>query len=57
VPCRDIGVPQEFQDHASRSQVLAAVGLTDANVARQITGWIAALGSSVNESEVSQQLD
>ncbi|CAN5394039.1 1-deoxy-D-xylulose-5-phosphate synthase [soil metagenome] len=57
VPCRDIGVPQEFQEHASRSQVLAAVGLTDANVARQITGWIAALGSSVTDAEVSNRLD
>ncbi|CAN5846704.1 1-deoxy-D-xylulose-5-phosphate synthase [soil metagenome] len=54
VPCRDIGVPQEFLAHASRSQVLASVGLTDANVARQITGWVAAQGSSV-ESEVSEQ--
>jgi 1-deoxy-D-xylulose-5-phosphate synthase len=57
VPCRDIGVPQEFLQHASRSQVLASVGLTDANVARQITGWVAALGSSVAESEISERLD
>ncbi|MET0703268.1 MAG: 1-deoxy-D-xylulose-5-phosphate synthase [Mycobacterium sp.] len=56
VPCRDIGVPQEFLAHASRSQVLASVGLTDANVARQITGWVAAQESSV-ESEVSERLD
>ncbi len=46
VPCRDIGLPQEFYDHASRSEVLADVGLTDQDVARQITGWVAALGSS-----------
>jgi 1-deoxy-D-xylulose-5-phosphate synthase len=57
VPCRDIGVPQEFLQHASRSQVLASIGLTDANVARQITGWVAALGSSIAESEVSERLD
>jgi 1-deoxy-D-xylulose-5-phosphate synthase len=56
IPCRDIGVPQEFLAHASRSQVLASVGLTDANVARQITGWVAAQGSSV-EAEVSERLD
>ncbi|MDT5077668.1 MAG: 1-deoxy-D-xylulose-5-phosphate synthase, partial [Mycobacterium sp.] len=29
VPCRDLGVPQEFQAHASRSEVLTDVGLTD----------------------------
>jgi 1-deoxy-D-xylulose-5-phosphate synthase len=46
VPCRDIGVPQEFQPHASRSQLFDQIGLTEQNIARQITGWIAALGNS-----------
>jgi 1-deoxy-D-xylulose-5-phosphate synthase len=45
VPCRDVGVPQRFLAHASRKEVLTDVGLTDQNVARQITGWVAALGS------------
>lgn len=44
-PCRDVGVPQRFLDHASRNEVLADVGLTDRHIARQITGWVAALGS------------
>jgi 1-deoxy-D-xylulose-5-phosphate synthase len=57
VPCRDIGVPQEFQPQASRSQLLADVGLTDQNVARQITGWVAALGTADNISEIPQRLD
>ncbi|BCI81956.1 1-deoxy-D-xylulose-5-phosphate synthase [Mycolicibacterium sp. TY66] len=48
VPCRDVGVPQEFQDHASRSEVLMSIGLTDQDIARQVTGWVAALGSSVD---------
>ncbi|RUP30408.1 MULTISPECIES: 1-deoxy-D-xylulose-5-phosphate synthase [Mycolicibacterium] len=52
VPCRDVGVPQEFQDHASRSEVLMSIGLTDQDIARQVTGWVAALGSSV---EISSQ--
>ena len=43
VPCRDVAVPQAFLDHATRDQVLADVGLTEQNVARQITGWVAAL--------------
>jgi len=57
VPCRDIGVPQQFLSHASRKEVLAGVGLTDQDVARQITGWIAALGSSdtVAETASSEQ--
>jgi 1-deoxy-D-xylulose-5-phosphate synthase len=45
VPCRDIGVPQRFVDHASRGEVLGEVGLTEQNVARQITGWVAAQGA------------
>ena len=57
VPCRDVGLPQEFQAHASRGEVLADVGLTDQGIARQVTGWVAALGSAVSEHEVSQQLD
>ena len=43
--------------HASRGEVLADVGLTDQDIARQVTGWVAALGSAVSEHEVSQHLD
>ncbi|WP_193043191.1 1-deoxy-D-xylulose-5-phosphate synthase [Mycolicibacterium baixiangningiae] len=56
-PCRDLGLPQQFFDHASRGEVLADVGLTDRNISRQITGWVAALGASQAEAEVSEQLD
>ena len=58
VPCRDVGLPQQFFAHASRGEVLADVGLTDRNVARQITGWVAAQGAAVApEREVSEHLD
>ena len=57
LPCRDVGLPQQFHDHASRGEVLAEVGLTEQDVARQITGWVAALGSSITESEVTEPLD
>jgi 1-deoxy-D-xylulose-5-phosphate synthase len=58
VPCRDLGLPQEFFAQASRGEVLAEVGLTDRNIARQITGWVAAQGASVApEREVSERLD
>ena len=57
VPCRDVGLPQEFHAHASRGEVLADVGITDQNIARQVTGWVAALGSAVSDHEVSRQLD
>ncbi len=57
VPCRDVGLPQRFYDHASRGEVLADLGLTDQDVARRITGWVAALGSSVTEAEIREHLD
>jgi 1-deoxy-D-xylulose-5-phosphate synthase len=57
VPCRDVGVPQEFLAHATRGEVLSEVGLTDQHIARQITGWVAAIGAPVAEREVSEQVD
>jgi 1-deoxy-D-xylulose-5-phosphate synthase len=61
VPCRDVGLPQHFFDHASRGEVLAEAGLTEQDVARQITGWVAALGnggSSIESAaEISERLD
>jgi 1-deoxy-D-xylulose-5-phosphate synthase len=56
VPCREVGVPQQFLDHASRGEILAEIGLTDQHVARQISGWVAALGSSDAET-VGNRLD
>ena len=38
------------------SEILTEVGLTDQNVARRITGWVAALGSSV-EAHVTDRVD
>jgi 1-deoxy-D-xylulose-5-phosphate synthase len=59
VPCRDVGLPQQFFDHASRREVLTAAGLTDQDVARRITGWVAALSGNGVESraEITEHLD
>jgi 1-deoxy-D-xylulose-5-phosphate synthase len=59
VPCRDVGLPQQFFDHASRGEVLAEAGLTDQDVARRITGWVAALSRDGVESrtEITERLD
>jgi 1-deoxy-D-xylulose-5-phosphate synthase len=57
VPCRDVGLPQEFYEHAARGEVLADLGLTDQDVARRITGWVAALGACVPETEIRERLD
>jgi 1-deoxy-D-xylulose-5-phosphate synthase len=56
-PCRDVGLPQRFYEHASRGEVLADFGLTGQDVARRITGWVAALGAAVTESEIREHLD
>ncbi|SON62301.1 1-deoxy-D-xylulose-5-phosphate synthase [Mycobacterium simulans] len=56
-PCRDVGLPQEFYEHASRGEVLADLGLTDQDVARRITGWVVALGNSLTEPQISERLD
>ncbi|MGH3432389.1 MAG: transketolase C-terminal domain-containing protein, partial [Thermocrispum sp.] len=42
-PLRDLGVPQRFHQHGSRGEVLAGLGLTAQDVARQVTGWAASL--------------
>ena len=42
VPLRDLAVPQQFLDHGSRADVLAAVGLTAQDVARRVTEWAVA---------------
>jgi len=42
VPLRDIGIPQAWHPHGSRSEVLADVGLTGQDVARRVTEWVAA---------------
>jgi len=42
VPTRDLGVPQQFLDHASRDELLEQLGLTSSEVARRIAGWLGA---------------
>ncbi|MBF6297493.1 1-deoxy-D-xylulose-5-phosphate synthase [Nocardia amamiensis] len=42
IPTRDLGVPQQFLDHASRGEVHAELGLTAPEIARRISGWLAA---------------
>ena len=43
VPQRDVAIPQEFLEHGSRADLLAAIGLTAQDVARRVTEWAAAL--------------
>ncbi|MBJ6635399.1 1-deoxy-D-xylulose-5-phosphate synthase [Streptomyces sp. I5] len=43
MPLRDFGIPPRFLDHASRAEVMAEIGLTAPDVARQVTGLVARL--------------
>ncbi|PRY30271.1 1-deoxy-D-xylulose-5-phosphate synthase [Umezawaea tangerina] len=52
VPLRDLGVPQEFHQHAERPEVLASLGLTAQGVARRVTEWVA--GRMVETSRPSE---
>lgn len=40
VPTRDLGVPQQFLDHASRNEILDDLGLTPDAIAQRIGGWL-----------------
>ncbi|KRD22777.1 MULTISPECIES: 1-deoxy-D-xylulose-5-phosphate synthase [unclassified Streptomyces] len=54
VPLRDFGIPPRFLDHASRAEVMAEIGLTAPDIARQVTGLVSKLdgryGSAAVES-------
>jgi 1-deoxy-D-xylulose-5-phosphate synthase len=52
VPLRDLGVPNEFHDHGTRSEVFVRLGLTAQNVSRRVTEWAADLLGE-RESSVS----
>jgi 1-deoxy-D-xylulose-5-phosphate synthase len=41
VPAKTFGLPQEFLDHGTRPDILAANGLTPPHLARQITEAVA----------------
>ncbi|MBX6355268.1 MAG: 1-deoxy-D-xylulose-5-phosphate synthase [Micromonosporaceae bacterium] len=43
VPLRDIGVPVDWHPHGARAQILADLGLTAQDIARDVTGWVSRL--------------
>ncbi|TDC48183.1 1-deoxy-D-xylulose-5-phosphate synthase [Jiangella ureilytica] len=49
VPVRDHGLPQRFVDHAKRDEILADAGLTAQNLAREVSGLVAALDSAPHD--------
>ncbi len=43
VPLRDFGVPVGFHPHGTRAEILAALGLTAQDIAREVTEWVSRL--------------
>ena len=43
VPMRNLGIPAQFHPHGTRAQILADLGLTGQQVARDVTGWVSGL--------------
>ncbi|MEV4760187.1 1-deoxy-D-xylulose-5-phosphate synthase [Micromonospora sp. NPDC049559] len=52
VPLRDLGVPAQWHPHGTRAQILADLGLTAQDVARDVTGWISLLDQSIEPVRV-----
>ncbi|MFC9330282.1 1-deoxy-D-xylulose-5-phosphate synthase [Kitasatospora sp. NPDC057015] len=50
LPLRDFGIPQEFLDHASRAEILAEIGLTAPDIARQVTALVSRLAAAPVEA-------
>ncbi|MFJ4092744.1 1-deoxy-D-xylulose-5-phosphate synthase [Kitasatospora sp. NPDC089913] len=50
LPVRDFGIPQEFLDHASRPEILAEIGLTAPDIARQVTALVSRLDVATVEA-------
>ena len=49
VPMRDIGVAVDWHPHGSRTQLLADLGLTAQDVARDVTGWVSRLEATAEQ--------
>ncbi|MET8832049.1 1-deoxy-D-xylulose-5-phosphate synthase [Streptomyces sp. NPDC004610] len=54
VPLRDFGIPPRFLDHASRAEVMAEIGLTAPDIARQVTGLVAKLDGKYGQAAADE---
>ncbi|MEW2047684.1 1-deoxy-D-xylulose-5-phosphate synthase [Streptomyces sp. NPDC005476] len=54
VPLRDFGIPPRFLDHASRAEVLAEIGLTAPDIARQVTGLVSKLDARYGNAAAAE---
>ncbi|WP_189133264.1 1-deoxy-D-xylulose-5-phosphate synthase N-terminal domain-containing protein, partial [Wenjunlia tyrosinilytica] len=57
VPLRDFGIPPRFLDHATRKEVMAEIGLTAPDIARQVTGLVAKLDGRLEQAHAEVASD
>ncbi|PSM37546.1 1-deoxy-D-xylulose-5-phosphate synthase [Streptomyces dioscori] len=55
VPLRDFGIPPRFLDHASRKEVMAEIGLTAPDIARQVTGLVSKLDGRYDQAHATPE--
>ncbi|PSL56254.1 1-deoxy-D-xylulose-5-phosphate synthase [Saccharothrix carnea] len=53
-PLRDLAIPQKFQDHGERAEVLTDIGLTAQDVSRRITEWVVASEPAQEDAAVQK---
>ncbi|MEV4702592.1 1-deoxy-D-xylulose-5-phosphate synthase [Actinoplanes sp. NPDC049316] len=51
VPLRSFGVPTGFHPHGTRAEILASLGLTAQDVARDVTEWVSKLEEASGERQ------
>jgi 1-deoxy-D-xylulose-5-phosphate synthase len=54
VPLRDFGVPVGFHPHGTRAEILAGLGLTAQDIAREVTEWVSRIEEPADEVEPAQ---
>jgi 1-deoxy-D-xylulose-5-phosphate synthase len=54
VPLRDFGVPAGFHPHGSRSEILAALGLTAQDIARDVTEWVSRVDEAAEQPQTAR---
>ncbi|MFI0820633.1 1-deoxy-D-xylulose-5-phosphate synthase [Streptomyces sp. NPDC021098] len=57
MPVRTFGIPPRFLEHASRKEVMAEIGLTAPDIARQVTGLVSRIGGRYEEPSGTEEAD
>nr|WP_189106792.1 1-deoxy-D-xylulose-5-phosphate synthase [Streptomyces camponoticapitis] len=56
IPLRDFGIPSRFLDHASRKELLAEIGLTAPDIARQVTGLVSRIDGRMTGELAAEEI-